>query len=244
MMRLPVVASVAVAWVAVLGIVLEMWGRVRPDHQELLRADLAISRVRSWRMRIIESHPSARTGQIPNRGSLVVEAILPDREHAWQHVDSYAGGLDSTTIRTLDQEYIRIGDDRYFRGGRTPSRPAAPTWIRLEPRDMPPVGGLFELRFHLTNPRTIGYSFDWVETTVWSVYHRALLRVNGLNTYSGHACREWICEWQNKEGPPMRDTLCIGVADHLPHHLTMSGGGFEVDYEWDPPIVITVPVVQ
>ena len=29
----------------------------------------------------------------------------------------------------------------------------------------------------------------------------------------------------------MRDTVCIGVSDYLPYHLTVSGGWVEVTYD-------------
>jgi len=48
---------------------------------------------------------------------MVIEAIPPDREHGWQHVDRSLEVGDTKTKRIAgDLEYIRIGDDRYFRG--------------------------------------------------------------------------------------------------------------------------------
>jgi hypothetical protein len=175
---------------------------------------------------------------------MVVEAIPPDREHGWQHVDSNIASLNSGLTRTVaDLEYIRIGDHRYYRGEATRTRAAVPRWIELTPRDMPPLGGWFDLRFHLTNPRTIGYSFDQVQTTMWSNYHRVEMHPAGIKTYSGRPCLEWKYQWLAKD-IPMQDTLCIGTTDHLPYHLTVSGGWGEAAYEWNPQISIDAPVID
>jgi len=144
---------------------------------ELLRADWAISRAKTWRMRLESTRSTAPKEWI------ITEAVIPDREHSWQHEDH--------APRIGNLEYIRIGNDRYFRGDAMPDHKAAREWIKLTPRVMPPVGGWFELRFHLSNPRTIGYSFDSIETTLWSNYSGAHLRPVGLRRYSGHECGEW-----------------------------------------------------
>jgi hypothetical protein len=207
--------------------IVKNWTGLRTDY-ELLRADWAISRTKSWRLRLEPTDP-----KLPKEW-MVIEAIPPDREHGWQHVDRAPakGNL----------EYIRIGDDRYFRGDAMFGHQAAPQWIKLIPRDFPPLDGFFELRLHLTNPRTIGYSFDSVETSLWANYHGLEMRVTGLKTYSGHTCREWSYTWKIKEtGQIMHDTLCLGISDHLPYHLTTSGGWAEATYEWNPRVSVDVP---
>lgn len=195
---------------------------------ELLQSDWAISRMKSWRMRL---EPTRSTGP---REWLVTEAIIPDREHSWQREDH--------ANRVGNLEYIRVGNDRYFRGDAMPDHAASPGWIRLKPRDIPPVGYYFELRFHLSNPRTIGYSFDSIETTMWSNYAGLHLRVAGLRNYSGHECREWKFSWVVEESrKTMTDTICLGTLDHLPYHLTADGGWAEATYEWNPAISVEEP---
>jgi hypothetical protein len=39
----------------------------------------------------------------------------------------------------------------------------------------------------------------------------------------------------------MHDTVCIGTSDHLPYHLTISGGWAEATYEWNPEVSIEAP---
>ena len=213
------------------------WADVRADYS-LLRTDWAISMTKCWRMRLETTDP-----KLPKEW-MVIEAIPPDREHGWQHVDRSAQVGESKTIRIAgDLEYIRIGDDRYFRGDAIFGRAAAPQWIRLIPRDFPPLDGFFELRLHMSNPRTIGYSFDSIETSLWSNYHGVKMRPEGLKTYSGHTCREWSYTWKIEEtGQVMHDTLCVGTSDHLPYHLTASGGWAEVTYEWDPEVSVNAPL--
>jgi hypothetical protein len=215
---------------------------VRADRAELVQSDLAISRAKSWRLRINPISRPIKAGQTFDRSWMVIEAIPPDREHGWQHVDSNVANVGSILTRTVaDLEYIRIGDNRYFRGGATPGRPATPSWTKLSPRDMPPLGGFYSLRLHLTNPRTIGYSFDQVETTMLSNYLRVRMLPRKLKTYSNHACREWDFDWFAKD-LPMHDSVCIGITDHLPYHLTLSGGWGEATYEWNPQISIDTPL--
>jgi len=231
----------ALAALVVAGLVwiIKDWTDFRANY-ELIRSDWAISRTKSWRMRIEVAHPRR------SKEWMVVEAILPDREHGWQHVDGDAirstmDVVEYTPIRG-DLEYIRIRDDRYFRGDALFGHGAAPQWINLIPRDSPPLDGFFELRLHLSNPRTIGYSFDYVSTNLWSNYHGSHMRPIGLKTYSGHSCLEWGYTWKIREtGQVMRDTLCIGTLDHLPYHLTASGGWAEATYEWNPQVSIDAP---
>ena len=119
---------------------------------------------------------------------------------------------------------------------------ASRQWIKLIPRDFPPLDGFFELRLHMSNPRTIGYSFDFIETSFWSNYHGVRMQFKGLRTYGGHACREWGYTWKIEEtGEIMHDTVCIGTSDYLPYHLTVSGGWAEVTYEWNPEVSIDAP---
>jgi hypothetical protein len=199
----------------------------------LLRTDMAISRAKSWRMRLESTDPGAP------KEWMVVEAIPPDREHGWQHVDRSVGGDGRITG---DLEYVRIGDDRYFRGDALFGHQGSSVWIKLIPRDFPPLDGFFDLRLHMSNPRTIGYSFDSVETSWWSNYRGVKMVPQGVRSYSGHACSESGYTWTIEEtGRVMKDSVCIGVFDHLPYRLTTSGGFYEVSYEWNPRISVVAP---
>lgn len=211
---------------------------VRADYW-LLRTDWAISRMKSWRMRL-ESTDS----KLPKEW-MVIEAFPPDREHGWQHVDRTVEEGDSQSMRiTGDLEYIRVRDDRYFRGDAMFGHKSSSQWIKLIPRDFPPLDGFFELRLHMSNPRTIGYSFDSIETSFWSNYHGVQMQAEGMKTYSGHPCLEWSYSWTIEDtGRVMRDTVCVGASDHLPYHLTTSGGWAEVTYEWNPHISVDVPTL-
>lgn len=214
--------------------IVKNWKDFRADC-ELVRSDWAISRAKSWRMRLQTTDP-----KLP-REWMVIEAIPPDREHGWQHVDRSIEVGDSKATRIAgDVEYIRIGDDRYFRGDAMFNHGEARQWIKLISRDFPPLDGFFELRLHLSNPRTIGYSFDSVETSLWSQNHGVDMRPVGLKTYAGRDCLEWNLTW-NIEDRIMNDTLCIGTSDHLPYHLTASGGWAEATYEWNPSVSVDVP---
>jgi hypothetical protein len=195
---------------------------------ELLRSDWAISRSKSWRMHLETVHIAGP------KEWFVTEAIIPEREHTWEREDhgSRVGNL----------EYIRVGDNRYFREDAMPDHAASLEWTILTPRVTPPAGYYFELRFHLTNPRTIGYSFDSIETTMWSNYSGLHLRPGELRNVSGHECRDWTFSWVDEEtGETNADSVCLGTSDHLPHHLTAGGGWAEATYEWNPSISIEDP---
>jgi hypothetical protein len=212
------------------------WSDMRADYS-LLRTDWAISRAKSWRMRL-----QSTDSKLPKEW-MVIEAIPPDREHGWQHVDRSIEAGDSQNQRIAgDLEYIRIGDDRYFRGDAMFGHKASSQWIKLIPRDFPPLDGFFEYRLHLSNPRTIGYSFDSVETSFWSNYHGVSLHPEALKNYAGHPCFEWSYTWTIEEtGRVMHDTVCVGTSDHLPYHLTTSGGWAEITYEWNPRLSVDAP---
>jgi hypothetical protein len=212
------------------------WSDIRADCW-LLRTDWAIFRARSWRMRLQSTDPN-----LP-REWMIIEAVPPDREHGWQHVDRTVEAGESKTIRIVgDLEYIRVRDDRYFRGDAMFGHGGSSQWIKLIPRDSPPLDGFFELRLHMSNPHTIGYSFDSIETSFWSNYHGIQMQPEGVKTYSGHFCIESSYNWKIEEtGQVMRDTVCVGASDHMPYHLTTSGGWAEVTYEWNPQVSVTPP---
>src|SRR6266566_3441095 len=92
------------------------------------------------------------------------------------------------------------------------------------------------IKFRGRRPKMTGSKItvlDWV-VRIWSF--------DPVNTYSGHSCREWSFTWKIKEaGQAMRDTLCIGTSDHLPYHLTKSGGWAEATYEWNPSVSVDAP---
>jgi hypothetical protein len=171
------------------------------------------------------------------------KAIPPDREHGWQHIDRTIEEEGSKTKHIAgDLEYIRVGDNRYFRGDAMFGHKASTQWIKLIPRDFPPLDGVFEYRLHLSNPRTIGYSFDSIETTFRSLYDGVNMQVAGLRTHAGHTCLERSYEWTTEEtGRVMHDTVCVGVWDHLPYHLTIGGNWAAITYEWDPQVTVSAP---
>lgn len=209
---------------------------MRADYW-LLRTDWAISRTKSWRMRLQSTDP-----KLPKEW-MTIEAIPPDREHGWEHVDRTMEAGESKSVRIAgDLEYIRVRDDRYFRGDAMFDHKGSSQWIKLVPRDFPPLNGFYEFRLHMSNPHTIGYSFDSIKTSFWSNYHGIQMQPEGMKIYSGHSCLESSYNWKIKEtGQVMHDTVCVGPSDHLPYHLTTSGGFAELTYEWNPEISVNVP---
>jgi hypothetical protein len=86
------------------------WSNIRADYS-LFRTDWSISRTKSWRMRLQSTDPKL------SKEWMVIEAIPPDREHGWQHLDRAVETGDSQNQRIAgDLEYIQVRDDRYFRG--------------------------------------------------------------------------------------------------------------------------------
>src|SRR6266478_4376191 len=56
------------------------WSDIRADYW-LLRTDWAISRTKSWRMRLQSTDP-----KLPKE-CMTIEAVPPEGEHGWQHID-------------------------------------------------------------------------------------------------------------------------------------------------------------
>ena len=117
---------------------------------------------------------------------------------------------------------------------------AAPQWIKLKPEDDNPLDGFGSLRFGLSNPHIVRPVGNNTVDGILSNYYRAHMRPRGFSTYSGRVCREWIFDWYAKD-LPMRDSICIGISDHLPYHLTLSGGASQATYEWNRSISIEPP---
>ena len=159
------------------------WSTVRTDYS-LLRTDWAISRMKSWRMRLESTDPKRA------KDWLVIEAIPPGREHGRQHVDRTIdeGGSNSTRIAG-DLEYIRFRDHRYFRGDGMFGHKGSSQWIKLILRDFAPLDGFFDLRLYITNPRTIGYSAESIETSFWKTeWHRVVVIMELSQASNSESC--------------------------------------------------------
>jgi hypothetical protein len=152
-------------------------------------------------------------------------AICPDKEHI---VEKMLG----TTA-----EYIRIGDDIYYRKGNT-------SWVKETPD-----GDLF---FHfpmarpcLTNPnepnaKSPGGAEElkrWISDDMGdSRITRGDLKFNDRDN-----CREWTVTRRDYRFQDHSYVVCIGDEDHLPRNMTRSQGIVLTHYDWNPSLVIEPP---
>lgn len=188
----------------------------------VLEAEVAaMNGAQSWRIRT-EMHGM---GGVITRTHV---AICPDREHI---VEEGSGAAS---------EYIRIGDDIYWRKGAT-------VWNRGMPRSSYFFANILTARPCLTNPKPYTNEADgsqelreWIDEDV----KRARITKGELKFENDESCREWIVtriERAQLRTLKQEYVVCISETDHLPRKMRTSDGTFVTTYEWNPKITIEEP---
>ncbi len=187
---------------------------------EFRKADEAIAQTRSWRMIV----------STPNIVKLRMEAIPPDRAYVWQE-RMLQGSL-------VHFEYIRIGENHYIRGDDVTPIPA-PDWVPVASNKVFfEVGAGLQFRMNDVFQRKIS-------TNIADLFDLSDLLDLGVTTYAGHSCREWAGTLIGSDNLSRhRDTVCLGIVDHLPYHVYLDDTKFDAQYEWNPELSIDTPAVN
>jgi hypothetical protein len=188
--------------------------------KQVLEAEVAaMNSARSWRIRT-EMRRNNRLDLIRTQ-----VAICPDKEHIVEQL------LGATT------EYIRIGDEIYYRQGDSP-------WVKGTPN-----GDLF---FHyptarpcLTNPNEPNAKFPggaeaWKQWIAEDIKESRITR-GDLKFDNGDNCREWTVTRRDYRFQSHSYVVCIGDEDHLPRNMTTTQGFVVTHYDWNPSVVIEPP---
>jgi hypothetical protein len=180
----------------------------------------AMNGARSWRIRTEMRRQNNRLDLIRTE-----VAICPDKEHIVEQL------LGATT------EYIRIGDEIYYRQGNSP-------WLKGTPN-----GDLF---FHyptarpcLTNPnepnaKSPGGAEEWKQWISEDIKESRITR-GDLKFHNDGNCREWTVTRRDYRFQSHSYVVCIGDEYHLPRNMTRTQGFVVTHYDWNPSVVIEPP---
>jgi hypothetical protein len=156
-------------------------------------------------------------------------AICPDRE---QIVEQGEGPAPAS-------EYIRTGDDIYWRKGAT-------QWKKGMPTNTYFFANILTARPCLTNPKPYTKEANGAEELrQWIAEDVRLAKITkgDLKFESDYDCQEWkvtqeqtlAYHYYKKEY-----VVCINEKDHLPRTMTATGG-YVTHYDWNIPLKIEAP---
>ena len=154
-------------------------------------------------------------------------AICPDREHIVEQ------GLGAAS------EYIRIGDDVYWRKGAT-------LWKKGMPTSTYFFANILTARPCLTNPKPYTNEANGAEELrqwIADDVRTAKITKGDMKFETDYDCREWkVTQEQTVAFHYFKKeyVVCIGEKDHLPRTMTATGG-YLTKYEWNIPLTIEAP---
>jgi len=211
------VAGIAVGIVLLL--VAAYYAIPNPGKKALQREVTALEDLSSWRI----STTLSRDGRPIVRRTHA--ASCPDREHIVE-----TANLDFA-------EYIRIGDDIYYRKDSY-------TWVKGtpgpdlfapiptprpclsnpgEPSTRPP-GGAEEMRLALETDIKEGH-----------------IEKGEVKDNRGSPCREWSVMRFTETNKLASYTTCLSETDYLPRHIRAANDDFNMYFEWNPSVTIEAP---
>lgn len=211
------VAGIAVGIVLLL--ILAYYAIPNPGKKALQREEIALDDVSSWRINLVIS----RNGRPLVRRSH--SASCPDKEHIIENAMSDFA------------EYIRIGDDIYYRKDSytwvkgtpgpdlfTPLPSPRPCLSNPgEPSSKPP-GGAEEMRLALETDIKDGH-----------------IEKGEVRDNSGSPCREWSVMRFTETNRLGSYTTCLSETDNLPRYMRAANDDFNVYFEWNPSVTIEAP---
>jgi hypothetical protein len=190
-----------------------------PGKKALHREELALSDVSSWRT----------FTSISKNGRPKVQrnyaAQCPDKEHILE--------------RNMEDlaEYIRIGDDTYYRKNSyqwVKGDPGPDLFLPMptprpclsnpgEPSSRPP-GGAEEVRLALESDIKDGR-----------------IEKGETKTSNGKPCQEWSITRFTERNTLGNYTACLNVTDSLPQYIRDENEDFHMTFEWNTPVTIEAP---
>jgi len=211
------VAGIAVG--VVLLLVIAYYTIPNPGKKALQREGIALEDVSSWRINTSISRDSrplvsrAHAASCPNKEHIIETAML-----------DFA-------------EYIRIGDDIYYRKDSytwVKGTPGPDLFAPLptprpclsnpgEPSTRPP-GGAEEMRLALETDIKDGH------------IEKGEVKDNG-----GNPCREWSVMRFTETNKLGSYTTCLSETDNLPRYIRSANDNFRISFEWNPSVTIEAP---
>ncbi|HWZ98870.1 MAG TPA: hypothetical protein VN025_14025 [Candidatus Dormibacteraeota bacterium] len=191
--------------------------------KQVLEAEVtAMNGAQSWRITTVMGNAAG------DKVTRTHAAICPDKEHI---VEEGRGAAS---------EYIRIGDDVYWRKGATP-------WKKGMPTNSYFFMNILTARPCLTNPKPAGKgeADGSEELRTWIQEDVKLARITkGEEKFENDDnCREWtVTREETRQLRYFRQeyVVCINEKDHLPRTMTATGG-FVTHYDWNPALTIEAP---
>jgi hypothetical protein len=211
------VAGIGLAIVLLL--VIAYYAIPNPGKKALQREELALDDVSSWRISLEisrNSRPYIRRSH---------SASCPDKEHI---LETAMGDF---------AEYIRIGDDIYYRKNAyawvkgtpgpdlfTPLPTPRPCLSNPgEPSSRPP-GGAEEMRLALETDIKEGH-----------------IEKGEVKANDGNPCREWSIMRFTETNKLGSYTTCLSETDNLPRYIRAANDNFHLYFEWNPSVDIEAP---
>lgn len=156
--------------------------------------------------------------------------ICPDKEHI---VEVGQAGLAGAS------EYIRIGDDIYWRKGASPWKKGMPTSSYF-------FVNILTARPCLTNPKPYTKEADGAEELrqwIADDVRTAKITKGNPKFEVDYDCQDWkVTQEQTVAFHYFKKeyVVCINDKDHLPRTMTATGG-YATKYEWNIPLTIEAP---
>jgi hypothetical protein len=190
-----------------------------PGKKALKREQLALEDVSSWR---ISTELSRNSRPAVLR---VHAASCPDKEHIVENAMADFA------------EYIRIGDDVYYRKNTyewVKGTPGPDLFVALpmprpclsdpgEPSSKPP-GGAEEMRLSLESDIKDGN-----------------IEKGEVKTNRGSPCREWTIMRFTATDKLGSYTACLSETDNLPRYIRAANDDFNMSFEWNPSVTVEPP---
>jgi hypothetical protein len=211
------VAAIAVG--VVLLLVIAYYAIPNPGKKALQREELALEDVSSWR---ISTTISQNSRPVVRRSHV---ASCPNKEHIVEMAMSDFA------------EYIRIGDDIYYRKNSyawVKGTPGPDLFAPLptprpclsnpgEPDSRPP-GGAEEMRLALEIDIKDGH-----------------IEKGEPQENRGNPCREWSVMRFTETNKLGSYTTCLSETDNLPRYIRAGNDNFSIYFEWNPTVTIEAP---
>ena len=190
-----------------------------PGKKALRQEETALQGVSGWRVRT----------QVSKNGRPMVQrvyaAVCPDKEHVIEEaMENFA-------------EYVRIGDDEYYRKNSY-------TWVKGSPGpDL--LAPLPAPRPCLSNPgepssRPPGGAEEMRLALEMDIKDGQIMR-GQVKPNSGSPCREWSITRFTERNRLGTYTACLSETTNLPMYVLAMNENFNMSFQWNPAVEIEAP---
>jgi hypothetical protein len=203
----------------ILLLVVAYYAMPNPGKKEFEAEAIAVNGVTSWKIRT----------EISSNGKLLLTrshiGICPDKERIVEF------GMENIA------EYVRLGDDIYYRKGNmkwvkgtpgpdlfTPFPTARPCLTNPNEPSTNPPGGAEEIK-------------QWIEEDAKD----GKISKGEVVEFKGQSCREWSVTRFTSRNQLGSYTACLNETSHLPVYWKGASERFNTYFEWDPAITIEPP---